>query len=96
MRSLIAMGLIKSAIMDLTSDKETIRGDAARFFLGSDYIKQCVRAGLDTEWLRKQAAQLAGMRGKYRKEAGHNLVTEMKKRAAEKAAKSKRVTKNVL
>ena len=66
----------------MTDDKDTLRSKGARFFLDGNYIDQCERAGLDAAWLRKQAAQLAGMKGKHRKEAGKNLIEEMKKRAA--------------
>lgn len=81
-RSVLALALIKSAINDMMKDEDTLRGKGARFFLGGNYIEQCERAGLDAVWLRTQAAQLAGMKGKYRKEAGKNLIEEMKKRAA--------------
>jgi len=83
-RSVLALALIKSAINDMMKDEDTLRGKGARFFLGGNYIDQCERAGLDAAWLRTQAAQLAGMKGKYRKKAGKNLIEEMKKRAAQK------------
>ena len=81
-RSVLALAVIKSAINDMMKDEDTLRSKGARFFLDGNYIDQCERAGLDAAWLRKQAAQLAGMKGKHRKEAGKNLIEEMKKRAA--------------
>ena len=81
-QSLFALAIIKSVIKDMTDDEDMLRGKGAKFFLDGNYIEQCERAGLDAVWLRTQAAQLAGMKGKYRKEAGKNLIEEMKKRAA--------------
>jgi hypothetical protein len=81
-QSLFALAIIKSVIKDMTDDEDMLRGKGAKFFLDGNYIEQCKRAGLDAAWLRKQAAQLAGVHKKHRKKAGQNLIEEIKKRAA--------------
>ena len=70
--------MIERVVLDLTSQDDRERGDAAKFFLSGDYVHYCKESGTDPDWLRSKSTGLLSLKGVQRKRAAKDLIEQIK------------------
>ena len=78
LESKLARAVIERVVLDLTSQEDRERNDAARFFVSGDHVSYCANAGVDPEWLRLESTRLLNYTGVQRKRAAKDLVEKIK------------------
>ena len=78
LESKLARAVIERVVLDLTSQDDRERGDAAKFFLSGDYVYYCNESGIDPDWLRSNSTGLLSLNGVQRKRAAKDLIEQIK------------------
>ena len=78
LESKLARAVIERVVLDLTSQDDRERGDAAKFFLSGDYVHYCNESGIDPDWLRANSTGLLSLNGVQRKRAAKDLIEQIK------------------
>ena len=78
LESKLARAVIERVVLDLTSQDDRERGDAAKFFLSGDYVHYCKESGTDPDWLRSKSTGLLSLKGVQRKRAAKDLIEQIK------------------
>ncbi len=78
LESKLARAVIERVVLDLTSQDDRERGDAAKFFLSGDYVHYCNESGIAPDWLRSNSTGLLSLKGVQRKRAAKDLIEQIK------------------
>ena len=78
LESKLARAVIERVVLDLPSQEDRERNDAARFFVSGAHVSYCANAGVDPEWLRLESTRLLNYTGVQRKRAAKDLVEKIK------------------